>query len=334
VGEDEPQDSRLALAPAAGGAGLDALWNDDFHHTALVALTGHREAYLMDYTGTARELAACVRHGFLFQGQRYRWQEKRRGHTTRGLPPRAFVTFLSNHDQVANEGLGERVWPRVSPGRLRALTALLLLAPSTPLLFQGQEWNATSRFAYFVDLEPPVAADVKAGRARQMQQFPRHASAGERDRLPDPTAPQTFAACKLDWSERDEPAHARAFALHRDLLELRHDDPSVRREGEDGIAVDAAVLSDAILVVRWFGADADGASDRLLLVNLGADFEPRSVSEPLVAAPRGYDWSLAWSSDDARYGGPGARWARDGRAIFAPGEAAVFLVATPGEETA
>jgi maltooligosyltrehalose trehalohydrolase len=335
AGENEPQDSRLARPAEAGGAGLDALWNDDFHHAARVALTGRREAYFVDYAGVARELAACVRRGYLFQGQPTRWHGgKRRGHSTRGLPPRAFVCFLENHDQIANEGLGERLWPRVAPGRLRALTALLLLGPWTPLLFQGEEWNATARFAYFADHEPAHAAEVKAGRASSLQQFARHAGAGERDRFPDPGAPETFAAAKLDWGERETPAAARAFALHRDLLELRHGDSTLRREGEDGVTVDAVALTNAVLVVRYFGVEDDGSSDRLLLVNLAADLEPRSVSEPLVAAPRGQRWRLAWSSDDPRYGGPGARGPQRDRALFAPGDAAVLLAATRGEEPA
>ena len=332
VGEDEPQDSRLARSPEAGGAGLDALWNDDLHHAAVVALTGHREAYFMDYTGSARELVASVRHGFLFQGQRYRWQGKRRGHCARGLPSRSFVTFLENHDQLANEGLGERLWPRVGPGRLRALTALLLLAPWTPMLFQGEEWNATARFPFFADHDPGQAALVKAGRAKQLQQFPRRAGPDERDRFPDPDSFETFNSAKLDWTERERLVHARAFALHRDLLELRRDDPTVRREGEDGVVVDAAALSDDILFVRYFGAEEDGAADRLLIVNLGADYEPRSLSEPLVAAPRGHRWDLVWSSDDPRYGGAGVRAPHDDRELFAAGETAVLLAATPGEE--
>jgi maltooligosyltrehalose trehalohydrolase len=332
VAENEPQDSRIARPVADGGSELDALWNDDLHHAALVALTGHREAYFMDYTGTARELAACVRHGFLFQGQRYAWQKKGRGHSTRGLPPRAFVAFLENHDQLANEGLGERLWWRVSPGQLRALTALLLLAPWTPLLFQGQEWNATARFTYFADHEPELAAVVKAGRARGLQQFARHAGDVERDRFPDPGTVETFASCQLDWSERDVPAHARAFALHRDLLELRRSDPTIQREGEDGVSIDAAALSDDVLVVRYFGVEPAGAADRLLVVNLGIDLEPRSVSEPLVAPPAGCVWDLSWSSDDPRYGGPGARGPQPGRELFAAGEAAVLLSPTPGEE--
>ena len=331
VGENEPQDSRLARAPEAGGAGLDALWNDDLHHTAAVALTGRREAYFMDYAGVARELVACVRQGFLFQGQRYRWQDKARGRTTRGLPPRAFVAFLENHDQLANGGLGERLWTRAAPGRLRALTALLLLAPWTPLLFQGQEWNASARFAYFADHEPDMAALVKAGRARFLHQFPRFAAPDARDRFPDPGARETFEAARLDWSERAAPLHARALALHRDLLELRRGDPTVRREGEDGVTVDAAVLTEQAFVVRYFGVAAGGDEDRLLVVNLGADLEPPSLSEPLVAPPHGAAWRPAWSSDDPRYGGAGVRGPRPGRALFLPGEAAVFLTPAPTE---
>jgi maltooligosyltrehalose trehalohydrolase len=331
VAENEPQDARLARPLTEGGQGLDALWNDDFHHASQVALTGHREAYFSDYTGRARELVACVRHGFLFQGQTYRWQNKHRGTTTRGLPPRAFIHFLENHDQVANYGLGDRLWTRVAPGKLRALTTLLLLSPETPLLFQGQEWAATARFAYFTDFEPQMAALVKAGRASFLQQFPRYATPSARDRFPDPGAPETFAACRLDWHERELPQHARALALHRDLLELRREDPTLSREGEDGVAVDAAALSDDVLLVRFFGVERSGAEDRLLLVNLGIDVEPTSLAEPLVAPPLGLCWRTGWSSDDPRYGGRGVRGPCPGRELFLPGEAAVLLVPGPME---
>jgi len=326
VAENEPQDTRLVRAESDGGHGLDALWNDDFHHAALVALTGHREAYFTDYAGLARELVACVRHGFLFQGQRYEWQKKPRGTSTRGLPSRAFVAFLENHDQVANYGLGARTWKRAAPGRLRALTALTLLGPATPLLFQGQEWNATARFAYFADLETQLAGQVRAGRAEFLHQFLRYAALDARDRFPDPSAPETFASCRLDWRERDVPTHARALALHRDLLELRRDDPTLCREGEDGVTVDAAALGDEAFVIRYFGADAAGGGDRLLLVNLGRDLEPASLAEPLIAPPAHMTWRVAWSTDDPRYGGEGVRGPRAGRDLFLPGEAAALLV--------
>jgi maltooligosyltrehalose trehalohydrolase len=333
VAENEPQDTRLVRAPGDGGHGLDAMWNDDFHHAALVALTGHRDAYFTDYSGHARELVACVRHAFLFQGQRYEWQKKPRGTSTRGLPPHAFVTFLENHDQVANYGLGERTWKRAAPARLRALTALTLLGPATPLLFQGQEWNATARFTYFADLEPQLMELVRAGRAEFLRQFGRYAPLDARDRFPDPSARETFASCRLDWRERDAPAHARVLALHRDLLELRRDDPTLSREGEGGVVVDGAALGDEAFVIRYFGADGarDGGEDRLLIVNLGRDLEPASLAEPLVAPPAHATWRVAWSTDDPRYGGEGVRGPREGRDLFLPGEAAVLLVpARPG----
>lgn len=331
VAENEPQDASIVRPPSEGGQGLDAIWNDDFHHTALVALTGHREAYFSDYTGWAREFVACVRHGFLYQGQFYRWQHKNRGTSTHGLPPRAFVVCLENHDQVANYGLGERLWTRVAPGRMRALTALMLLAPQTPMLFQGQEWNTTARFAFFADFDPQMTAVVKTGRAAFLQQFPRYASPGSRDRFHDPCARETFDMCRLDWSEREHLVHARALSLHRDLLELRREDTTLKREGEDGSSVDGAALSETTLVIRYFGVDRAGSEDRLLIVNLGFDQAPESLAEPLVAPPVGMRWRTAWSSDDPRYGGGGVRGAPEGHDFFLPGEAAVLLMPGPAE---
>jgi maltooligosyltrehalose trehalohydrolase len=330
--ENEPQEMRVIASPEVGGYGCDALWNDDFHHAALVALTGHREAYFTDYTGSAREFVASVRHGPLFQGQHYHWQKKRRGSTARGLPPNSFIAFLENHDQVANYGLGDRTWTRCSPARLRAFTALLLLGPATPLLLQGQEWNATARFSYFVDHTPDVATSVKTGRATFLQQFQRYAAPGSRDRFPDPSARETFDECRLNWHERERPLHARALALHRDLLELRRTDPTVSREGRDGVEVDAATLSDTAFLVRFFGDAADGSADRLLLVNLGVDLDLDSLSEPLAAPPEGMSWHAAWSSDDPRYGGEGLRGSAAPDGFFLPSDGAVLLTPHPQQE--
>ena len=122
VGENEPQDAQLLKPPAEGGGGLDALWNDDFHHSAMVALTGRNEAYYGDYQGTAQEFISMVKYGFLYQGQRYQWQRNRRGTPSLHLPPAHFITFLQNHDQVANSLQGRRIHElTASPGALRAL---------------------------------------------------------------------------------------------------------------------------------------------------------------------------------------------------------------------
>jgi maltooligosyltrehalose trehalohydrolase len=319
VAENEPQHAQLARPIAEGGGGLDMLWNDDFHHTARVAMTGRAEAYYSDHRGRPQELISAVKYGFLFQGQYYRWQKKGRGAPALDLPPRAFVHFLDNHDQVANSGAGLRCHALTSPGRFRTMTALLLLAPQTPMLFQGQEFAASAPFYYFADHKPEIAAVVREGRAKFLAQFPSLKAPERRPRLPDPDAPATFASCKLDLSEVDR--HAWAVALHRDLLRLRRDDPTFRRQ--EARSVDGAVLGPEAFVLRFFGARP--AEDRLLLLNLGVDLDMGPMPEPLLAAPPGCRWEVAWSSEDPRYGGGGTGavpMAADGTL---PGHAALVM---------
>src|SRR5262249_19710716 len=148
---NEAQQSSLARSRSNGGVGLDGLWNDDFHHSAHVALTGHNEAYYSDYLGRPQEFISAVKYGYLFQGQRYHWQSKRRGEPTAGLRASQFVNYIDNHDQVANSAAGLRTRLIASPGRYRAVTALLLLAPGTPMLFQGQEFGTSAPFHFFAD---------------------------------------------------------------------------------------------------------------------------------------------------------------------------------------
>jgi maltooligosyltrehalose trehalohydrolase len=335
VGENEPQESRLLRPQSQGGQGLDGLWNDDFHHSARVALTGQTEAYYTDYLGRAQELVAAVKYGFLYQGQRYRWQKKRRGQPTRGLPPRAFIAFLENHDQVANTATGERLWKQTTPGRHRAMTTLLLLGPWTPLLFQGQEWNASAAFTYFADHQPELAALVRRGRGGFLAQFPRFATAEMRERLPDPADAATVARCRLDWSETTGTLHRQTLALHRDLLSLRRSDPVIAAQGEGPVRIDGAALTDECLVLRFF-AGPEGEDDRLLVVNLGRDLTLREAPEPLLAPPDGRRWVNLWSSDDPRYGGNGTppldRDGDDG-GWWIPGHAAVLLTSEPAPKT-
>src|SRR6266481_1032450 len=138
IAENERQVSKLILPQSEGGDELDAVWNDDFHHSAVVALTGRREAYYSDFLGTPQEFISAAKYGYLFQGQPYFWQEAPRGTPAFGSPPHAFVAFIENHDQVSNTAAGERLRFQSSPGRYRAMTALLLLGSWTPLLFQGE----------------------------------------------------------------------------------------------------------------------------------------------------------------------------------------------------
>lgn len=321
VAENEPQEARLVRPLDRGGFGFDALWNDDFHHTAMVALTGRNEAYYTDYLGTAQELVSAAKYGYLYQGQRYAWQKKRRGSPGLDLPPTSFVCYIQNHDQIANSGKGERCHFLSSPGRFRAMTALLLLGPATPMLFQGQEFCASAPFLYFADHEPELARNVEKGRMEFLAQFPSLSAPEVRSCIPAPHEPSTFERCKLDLSERER--HGPCYTLHRDLLRLRREDPVFRAQGGGGL--DGAVLTPETFLLRFFSPDRNG-DDRLLLVNLGRDLHLVPAPEPLLGPPDGARWEVLWSSEDPRYGGCGAAPPEDEDGGWRiPGQAAVVL---------
>ena len=307
VNENEPQDVALVTPAAAGGRGLDALWNDDWHHSAFVALALRDEAYFTDYRGTAREFVAGAKHGFLYQGQWYKWQRQRRGTPTFGVPPWRFVHFLENHDQLANAGIGERLHQLAAPGALRAITAALLLGPQLPMLFQGQEWAASAPFQYFADHNSDLAPKVERGRFAELAQFPTMATDAVQAILPRPADEATFRMCVLDWNERERASHAAWLRLHRDLIALRRSDAVFRvpRSGVGTVpgALDGAPLDEQAFVLRYFGADGD---DRLLVVNPGRSVHLDVAPEPLLAPPKGMRWRTTWCSEHPAYGGLGA----------------------------
>ena len=327
VAENEPQEARFVRPTGRGGHGLDALWNDDFHHSALVALTGSNEAYYSDYLGRPQEFVSAAKYGFLYQGQRYKWQRKRRGSPAFDLPPEVFINFIQNHDQVANSARGLRAHALASPARLRALTALLLLAPSTPMLFQGQEFASSAPFFYFADYghEPELARKVRRGRAEFLAQFRSVATREMRARLADPGDRETFEKCKLDFAERE--SHREVYEMHRDLLRLRREDAVFGAQRKGG--VDGAVLGTDAFVLRFFGGDGD---DRLLIVNLGADLSLNPAPEPLLAPPEGKLWTLLWSSEDPRYGGSGTPPLETKNNWCIPGRASVAMRPAPAAE--
>src|SRR5678815_2278711 len=209
-----------------------------------------------------RDRISAARRGYLFQGQRYAWQRQPRGTRTDGTPAAAFVTYLENHDQIANSGDSSRVRFQTSPGRYRAMTALMLLMPATPMLFQGQEFGASAPFSYFADHNPELAKAVQKGRAEFIKQFPSLASASAQQRVPVPHDPQTFARCKLNWQERE--THEPLVRLHRDLLALRRSDAAFR--AQDASTLDGAVLGPELFVLRYGSSSPE--DERLLVVNL------------------------------------------------------------------
>jgi maltooligosyltrehalose trehalohydrolase len=318
VAENEPQDVRLIRPTPDGGFGLDALWNDDFHHSAAVALHGRNEAYYTDHLGTPQEFISAVKWGFLYQGQLYSWQKNRRGTPTFGLGAEKFVIFLQNHDQVANSAKGERCHLLTTPSKFRAMTALFLLAPQTPMLFQGQEFCASTPFCYFVDVGKEPGEQVRKGRIEFLEQFRSLRNPDIQDVVPDPIDPQTFERCKLNQSERK--SHVECYNLHRDLLRLRRADQVFGAQRADWIH--GAVLGPDAFVLRFLGREL---GDRLLLINFGRDLTLVEVPEPLLAPPEDSHWEILWSSESPRYGGNGTPELETNEFWLIPGHAAVVL---------
>jgi maltooligosyltrehalose trehalohydrolase len=316
VAENEPQDTGAIHSEAAGGYGMDALWNDDFHHSLMVAATGSREAYFLDYLGSSQELLSGLKYGYLYQGQWYVWQKQRRGRSTLGTNPAAMVTYSQNHDQIANSGRGLRLQQLTTFGRYKATTAICLLGPGTPMLFQGQEFGASAPFLFFADHNPKLADLVRKGRAEFLSQW---RSLGTRQlQFADPCSRDTFDKCKLDFSEREK--HAEISALHRDLLHLRRSDPLFSRQSRE---FDGAVLSPEAFVVRLFSSGF--RDDRLFIVNLGPQLLLSPAPVPLLAPPDDAQWQVLWSTEDPKYGGNGTAPLDSDLNWIIPAHAAVVL---------
>ena len=246
IAESDLNDPRLVTPRQYGGYGLDAQWNDDFHHALHAVLTGERAGYYSDF-GELSDLAHAVRHGFVYDGRYSRHRGRRHGRRPDGLASRRFLGYLQNHDQVGNRAGGERSSALMSLSRLKIAAALVLLSPFVPLLFQGEEWGASTPFQYFTDHpDAELGQAVSNGRRREFA-----ASGWDEAEVPDPQDPATFRRSQLDWSERDRAPHAELLDWHRRLIALRaaHADGGDRpigatkvRHGPDWIAVRRASL--------------------------------------------------------------------------------------------
>ena len=319
VAENDLQEAKMARPLGEGGDDLDGMWNDDFHHSSVVALTGRNEAYFADYLGAPQEFIAAAKYGFLYQGQARSWRKALRGTPTTGIPPEVFVCFLENHDQIANTGTGERLRLQTSPARYRAMTALLLLGPWTPLLFQGEEFGASSPFLFFADIgDVSVRKAIRRGRAEWLAPFLSVTEEQALRALPTPDDPRVFARCKLDFSERE--TNRELYDLHIDLVKLRREDSRFREQSCGGI--DGAMLGPASFLFRYFSKEND---DRLLLVNFGQSQILKPASEPLLALPTGHRWETLWKSDSRRYGGTGSIAVAAQEQWVLPAESAVAL---------
>ena len=236
-------------------------WNDDFHNAAHVAATGEADAYYADFARDHwRKLARALAEGFAFQGEP-KADGEARGEPSAHLPPTVFVDFLQNHDQVGNRAFGERLIDLADGRMVRALTAILILSPHVPLLFMGEEWGETNPFAFFTDFHGELAEAVRKGRRKEFARFAAFRDPERRKAIPDPNAPATFEASRIDWNRMKTEEGRDWLAFYRELLAIRRDEivphlagtaancGRVMEAGEGSIAVDWQ-LSGATLRLR------------------------------------------------------------------------------------
>ena len=222
IAESDANDPRLLWPRERGGFGLDAQWNDDFHHALHAVLTGERNGYFADF-GTLAQLGKALRQAYVLDGCYSVHRRRRHGRPPAGLCGRRFLAYLQNHDQIGNRAQGERSRKLMSLGRLKAGAALVFTSPFVPMLFQGEEWGAATPFLYFTDhREPKLAQAVREGRQREFAAF------GWRpEEIPDPEARETFELSKLNWSEIPQSPHLDLLAWHRQLIRLRRVEPAL-----------------------------------------------------------------------------------------------------------
>jgi malto-oligosyltrehalose trehalohydrolase len=293
----ENDDNRAALLdpstdPLSGR--YRAQWNDDYHHAWHVLLTGENAGYYQDYPDPRRDIARALGSGFVYQGEASTHRGgKRRGESSRALPPTAFVSFLQNHDQIGNRPFGDRLETLANPAAMEAALAITLLAPMPPMLFMGEEWGSQAPFPFFCDFTGDLAEAVRRGRRREFEA----AYAAHGDDIPDPLDEATFESARLDWRELASPAAQERLSLVRRLLTVRRQRivPHLKAARFD----DARVSAAGLLSARWTLVDNGSLSLRANLSEtaIASHIGPASSGE-MIWGDRSRDtmapWSVVW----------------------------------------
>jgi maltooligosyltrehalose trehalohydrolase len=290
IAENNRNDARVLRPREAGGLGLDAVWNDDFHHAVHVMLTGEQNGYYQDFSGIG-DLARAFRKGFVYEGQYSRYRQRRQGTSSQPIPARRFIVFGQNHDQVGNRPMGGRLSQRVSFEQLKLAAAAVLFSPYVPLLFMGEEYAEPAPFSYFVSHgDPALVESVRAGRRTYLERL---AWGGEMD---DPQEERTFLHSILNWELRAEGHHRLLRNFYQELLRLRRDLPALFRLDKDALEVMEFEDAQVIFLRRW------NASSHILAV---FHFD-REVSQIALPVPAG-TWKRQLDSAEAGWGGGGSQ---------------------------
>ena len=281
IAESDLNDPRVVTPREAHGYGLDAQWSDDFHHALFTVL--HSEpgkGYYQDF-GTLEQLAKSLTRVFVYDGAYSHYRRRHHGRPVEGLSAHRFLGYIQNHDQVGNRAIGDRVEHIVGMQRAKVAAALVFTAPFVPMLFQGEEFAASTPFQYFADHDDAkMAKSVSEGRRREFAAF-----GWDPASIPDPENPETFRRSKLNWEEIGDGRHAEMLEWYRKLIHLRRNSPSLN----DGDLHNITVAFDE--QDRWLTMDRKGEHGAVrVLCNLGD--QPVELPSPdslpvVLASPDG-----------------------------------------------
>ncbi|MGE5301362.1 MAG: malto-oligosyltrehalose trehalohydrolase [Acidobacteriota bacterium] len=289
IAESDLNDARVIRPRQAGGFGIDAQWNDDFHHCIHTLLTGEKDGYYGDF-GTTGDLAKSLREGFVYSGQYSGYRKRNHGSPSKDRPADQFVVFSQNHDQVGNRMLGERLTAVVSFESLKLAAGAVLLSPYIPLLFMGEEYGEDAPFLYFVSHSDQAL--VEAVRKGRKEEFSTFEWKGE---FPDPQGRETFLRSKIDWTKREKGGHAVLLRFYRELIQLRRESPALSHLDKESMEVYETGADNCLFMRRWKKED-----QIFVLFHFGeGDAE-------VEIAPGGGRWRKTFDSADTVWGGPGS----------------------------
>lgn len=307
IAEDARNLRTILESPQQGGYGVDAVWADDFHHQVRRALAGDSAGYYADYDGRPASIARTLRNGWFYEGQHSVHHGAPRGTPTGDLDRSRFIICIQNHDQIGNRARGERLHHQIPAHSHRAASALLMLAPETPLLFMGQEWAATAPFQFFTDHNDELGPLVSEGRRREFAHFPEFSGEAARASIPDPQSEETFLRSKLQWAELEAPEHQAMLRWYTRIIALR------RRIRERSLRCTVSER-EGLITLEWRGE--------------------RLIYTAAIALVSGGDWtdarppgSLLFTSEDPEFApdplklageeaGPSLHFERAGCAVF------------------
>jgi maltooligosyltrehalose trehalohydrolase len=289
IPESASNDARLIRSRELGGYGLDAQWNDDFHHSLHVILTGERTGYYEDY-GEIGQLAKAFREGFVYSGERSSFRRRRHGSSSRETPAHRFVVFAQNHDQVGNRMRGERLSQLLDLESLKLAAGVVILSPFIPLLFMGEEYGETAPFQYFTShSDSNLVEAVRRGRRAEFAAFQWE---GE---LPDPQDEATFLRARLNLNLREQGQHKVLVEFYGELIRIRKALPALALLSKEHMQV-AGYEKEQVLFVRR----SSGDDEVFMAFHFGAG--EISLSTPLPAGR----WRKLLDSEDKRWQGDGS----------------------------